>query len=142
MTDPDHVFSPVFLSNENIGIHKNQTSMKTMKNNRFIQPLPAASLYTRCHLGDYKFNTTEELEKIGVVVGQERAFDALDFGIRIKSCGYNLFALGPTGTGKFTAVRQIVGQTATERPPAPDWCYVNNFNESHKPTALCLSFRH
>jgi lon-related putative ATP-dependent protease len=112
--------------------------MKTMKNHRFVQPLPANSLYTKCHLGNYKFNTTEELEKIEIVVGQERAFDALDFGIRIKSRGYNLFALGPTGTGKFTAVRQIVGQTAAERPPAPDWCYVNNFNEPHKPIALCL----
>ena len=58
--------------------------MKTMKNHRFVQPLPADSLYTKSRLGDYKFNTTEELEKIEVVVGQERACDALDFGMSSK----------------------------------------------------------
>lgn len=112
--------------------------MKAIKNKRFPQPLPATSLYTRCGFGGFKFNTTDELEKNPVVVGQERAFDALDFGIRIKNGGYNLFALGPTGTGKFTAVRQIIAQAAAERMPSPDWCYVNNFNESHKPIALRL----
>jgi lon-related putative ATP-dependent protease len=105
---------------------------------KFPQPLAADSLYRKCGFGTFKFDTTDELEKTAVVVGQERAFDALDFGIRIKSDGYNLFALGPTGTGKFTAVRQIVGRTAAERPPSPDWCYVNNFNEPHKPIALRL----
>ena len=112
--------------------------VKEMKNRKITAPLGVESLYTTCDFGDFTFKTTEELEKIDVVVGQERAFDAMDFGIRIKSDGYNLFALGPTGTGKLTAVKQIVAQTAAERPPAPDWCYVNNFNEPHKPTALRL----
>lgn len=110
--------------------------MKAKKNNMFPQPLNATALYTKCGFGGHKFNTTADLEKSPVVVGQERAFDAMDFGIRIKSEGYNLFALGPTGTGKLTAVKQLVGSAAAERPPAPDWCYVNNFNEPHKPIAL------
>lgn len=109
-----------------------------MKNRKMTTPLGVDSLYTRCDFADFSFKTTDELEKVDIVVGQERAFDAMDFGIRIKSDGYNLFALGPTGTGKLTAVKEIVAKTASERPPAPDWCYVNNFNEPHKPTALCL----
>jgi len=113
--------------------------MKAKKNKGFPQSLPATSLYTKCGFGGFKFSTTDELEKNPVVVAQERAFDALDFGIRIKSAGYNLFALGPTGTGKVTAVKQIVGEAAAERMPSPDWCYVNNFNEPHKPIALRLS---
>jgi lon-related putative ATP-dependent protease len=112
--------------------------MKEMKKKTLSHPLPSEALYTTCDFDGFSFNTTDELEKIDVVIGQERAFDALDFGIRIKSDGYNLFALGPSGTGRFTAVRQIVARTAAEQPPAPDWCYINNFIESHKPTALLL----
>ena len=108
------------------------------KDKKFQHPLTATALYTKCRFGSLKFKTTQELEQIPVVVGQERAFDAMDFGIRIRNDGYNLFALGPTGTGKLTAVRQLVATAAAEQQQAPDWCYVNNFNEPHKPIALRL----
>jgi lon-related putative ATP-dependent protease len=103
-----------------------------------LSPLPAESLYRACNPDDFDFQTTDELADIDLVVGQERAIDALQFGINIKDGGYNIYALGPAGTGKHKTVHQIITRIATDQQPAPDWCYVNNFSEPHKPIALRL----
>jgi lon-related putative ATP-dependent protease len=51
---------------------------------------------------------------------------------------FNLFVLGPTGTGRHTAVQKILSEDAAKRPVPCDWAYVNNFEEAHKPKALQL----
>ena len=33
---------------------------------------------------------------------------------------------------------QIIGREAADRPTPPDWCYVNDFEQPHKPKALQL----
>ncbi|HEX5364834.1 MAG TPA: ATP-binding protein, partial [Gallionella sp.] len=74
----------------------------------------------------------------GEVIGQMRAMEAIRFGTGIRHEGYNLFVLGPPGTGKHGIVRQFLEQkVAGEREPT-DWCYVNNFAQPHKPHALKL----
>jgi lon-related putative ATP-dependent protease len=102
------------------------------------QSLPASVLYKACDPREFDFSTTDELADIGVVIGQERALDAIQFGISIGKKGYNIFALGPGGTGKLAAVKEIVGREAENRPVPDDWCYVNNFAEASKPKALRL----
>jgi hypothetical protein len=52
--------------------------------------------------------------------------------------GYNVFALGPPGTGKRTLVRRIVEGRASGEPPPPDWAYVNNFERPNRPRLLRL----
>ena len=93
-------------------------------------------LYKACDPDEFPFRTTAELDDIDINLGQERASEALQFGLRIKGSGYNLYALGPTGTGKFSTVEQVVKQIAKDRPPAFDWCYVNNFVTPYQPIAL------
>ena len=44
--------------------------------------------------------TSEDLESLIEIIGQERAVKALEFGLRIKQEGFNLYAAGPRGTGK------------------------------------------
>ena len=56
--------------------------------------------------------------------------------IRIKSKGYNLFCLGPEGTGKASLVKRILEEEAKKRPTPKDWAYVYNFEEPHKPHAI------
>ncbi len=72
------------------------------------------------------------------IIGQDRAIAAIQFGIGINHEGFNLFVLGPNGTGKLTAVRQYLSLQAQEKPPPSDWCYVFNFEEPHRPQALSL----
>lgn len=101
-------------------------------------PLPAELLHRRCDPSLLPFETTAELGDIAGPVGQQRAVEAVRFGIGIRAEGYNLFALGPTGTGKSSIVRHFLAQAAERQPVPDDWCYVNNFAEAHRPRALRL----
>lgn len=87
------------------------------------------------HLG---FEDTSEVEPLSETIGQDRAVEALEFGLQMKSPGFNIYVSGPVGTGKGTLVRQMVKRLAQSAPAPPDWCYVNNFQDHSRPT--CLSF--
>ncbi len=101
-----------------------------------VQPLPPEALYTRCTLEHVDFTTTADLQDGIEFVGQDRPIAAIELGIRIDREGYNIFALGPTGTGKYTVVKRFVGEFAAAEPPPDDWCYVNNFEQPSIPLAL------
>jgi len=102
------------------------------------RPLPPEALYTACDVGELPFETTAELQPFDDVVGQDRAGEAVRFAIGMNHSGYNLFALGPAGTGKYTFVRRHVEKSVAEWPTPSDWCYVHNFTEPHRPRALGL----
>lgn len=101
-------------------------------------PLSAEQLYTRCDPDQFSFETTAELEELDAVIGQERAIDAIQFGVGIRQPGYNLFALGPNGTGKHTSINRLLAIKSAEEATPPDWCYVYNFEHNHTPNALQL----
>lgn len=101
-----------------------------------ITPLPPTALYHRCDPAQFPFTTTAELPPRQEMLGQDRAIHAIEFGIGMQHEGFNLFVLGASGTGKFTAVSQFLTQTATSKPLPSDWCYVYNFDQPHKPNAL------
>jgi lon-related putative ATP-dependent protease len=103
-----------------------------------IQPLAPEALCTQCDPAQFTFATTAELDDLTQVLGQARAVEALKFGIGIRRDGYNLFVLGEPGTGKRTVVRQFLDDKAAHEAPPPDWCYVNNFQEAHKPRVMQL----
>ncbi len=71
-------------------------------------------------------------------VGQDRAIDAIAFGTTIRKYGFNLFVLGPRGSGRHSAVRDVLEKRAPEEAPPDDWVYVNNFQTPHKPRAIRL----
>ncbi len=103
-----------------------------------VEELRPAELHTACDPEQFDFQTTEHLEPLEEILGQPRAVEAVRFGIDIQQEGYNIFALGPPGTGKRSVVMLYL-QQRTARDHAPDdWCYVNNFQESHKPCALSV----
>ena len=54
-------------------------------------PLPVEELAHRCDAGQFAFASTDELEDIGVIPGQERATDAIELAVGIERDGYNLF---------------------------------------------------
>lgn len=105
-----------------------------MKNTK----LDPVQLYKPCNVELLKFSSTEELEDIDIAVGQQRAVEALKFGIRMQKNGYNIFAMAPTGTGKLSIVKQLVEHEASRQKVPDDWCYVNNFSQPAQPTAIKL----
>jgi lon-related putative ATP-dependent protease len=52
--------------------------------------------------------------------------------------GYNVYALGPSGTGKHTLIDDLLRRRAAAEPTPSDWCYVNNFADPQKPRRLEL----
>ena len=84
------------------------------------------------------FADTSELPALEEPVGQARALEALDFGLRMKSPGFNIYASGPMGTGKWSIIKPIVERLAKVAPTPTDWCYVNNFREPSCPRCLCF----
>jgi len=103
-----------------------------------VESLRPEQLCRTCDGSQFDFESTAELEDLSDIIGQERAVNAVQFGIGIRREGYNLFALGPSGTGKRTTISQFLEQKASAEPVPSDWCYVNNFEQSHKPRALRL----
>lgn len=100
--------------------------------------LTREELYRSADLGDLEFESTAELEPYEGVLGQLRAVDAVRFGLGIEAEGYNLFALGPSGTGKKSILMDFLNQRAADAPIPHDWLYVNNFEHPHKPDAIAL----
>jgi predicted ATP-dependent protease len=100
--------------------------------------LKSAQLRAVCDPGSLGFETTAELPDLQDGVGQERAMAALDFGLEMKTPGYNIYAAGPTGTGRMFAVMSRAREAAARQPAPDDWCYANNFDDPRRPVALRL----
>src|SRR5262249_12278644 len=84
------------------------------------------------------FKTTDELDPVSGLIGQERALRAIQFGTNIKSYDFNIFVLGPAASGKTTAVKAHLGPKAAQMPTPVDWVYVYNFENPNRPKALQL----
>ncbi len=100
--------------------------------------LAVENLYHSCDLSQLSFKTTADIEEDCEHLGQERAMDALKFGIGMKHDGYNLFVLGSTGLGKNTTVKKLLAKESVTAEAPSDWCYINNFSQHHKPLMLKL----
>src|SRR6516165_5185150 len=102
------------------------------------RPLPAALLYHPCDATDLPFELVSELEDPSGPIGQDRAVEAVEFAVQMRRKGYNIYALGPSGTGKHTIIEQLLRRRADGMPTPPDWSYVNNFADPQKPHRLQL----
>ncbi|MBL0715348.1 MAG: AAA family ATPase [Desulfosarcina sp.] len=96
------------------------------------------NLFKQCDPAQFDFSDTSALEPLETVIGQERAVQSIDFGLNMKSAGYNIFVTGPVGTGKTTIVGDIVSQHARREACPPDWILVNNFSDSYRPVAIAV----
>ncbi len=101
-------------------------------------PVPLDKLYHSCDAKSLGFETTSELEAFFGLLGQERAEGAIELGTGLDLEGYNMFVLGPTGTGRHSFVRSFLEQRANDLPRPADWCYVNNFRDPRRPRAIEL----
>lgn len=102
------------------------------------QALPVDHLYRRCDPLSLDIKAIDEPALSPGLLGQERAIEAVQFAINMRKKGFNLFALGPSGTGKHTLVRELLEARAKTAPTPSDWCYVNNFTDPHRPKRLQL----
>lgn len=102
-----------------------------------ITKLKDRQLYTVCDPQKFDFASTAELEERMSALGQDRAISAVKLGINIKSKGYNLFCLGPEGTGKTSLVKRILEEAAKTRPtPATGFTFTISTNPTNRKASV------
>lgn len=100
--------------------------------------LAGAQLTSPCRIEDINFYTTADLSPLNDIIGQERAVEALAFGLRMKKKGYNIYISGISGTGRSSYSNSITEKLAAEMPVPNDWVYVYNFKNPDRPRALSM----
>lgn len=100
--------------------------------------LKPEQLVKKCDPQQFTFKTTAEIKHLEDIIGQERAVEAMNFGLTIKKHGYNIFMTGITGTGKTSYARSIAREIAEKEPVPDDWCYLYNFKNPSEPMAINL----
>ena len=104
-----------------------------------IHRVPISKLRTEFDPDSFSFETTNDLEELpNEMIGQQRAEQAMEFGLSVEQTGYNLFVVGPAGTGRMTYTQDSVAKMAAKHVTPNDWCYVYNFENPDRP--LVISF--
>ena len=85
-----------------------------------------------------KFNNTSEIEPLEGILGQERAIEAMEIGLKIDNPAYNMYLAGDSGTGKTTYAMNALNKYAAKKGNHKDWCYVYNFENNREPLIIGL----
>ena len=107
--------------------------MSAGKNNWRID---AEQLRWRCNPELFEVESTEEVQPLEEIIGQERALKAIQLGLEVKSSGYNIYVSGMTGTGRKTTIKKFLEQIEVDGEIPGDICYVNNFKNEDLPIVL------
>lgn len=87
-------------------------------------------------LDNIDFKTTEEITPIREIIGQNRAVQAIEFGLKMKQKGYNIYVAGASGIGRTSYTYNLIEKNFKSNDNLKDWVYVNNFKNTNEPIAL------
>ncbi|MDP2302401.1 MAG: AAA family ATPase [Ignavibacteria bacterium] len=107
-----------------------------LKNISTFTELKPKDLRWKCDPNIFDFKSTDEIEPIEGILGQDRAIRAIKLGVNLKSPGYNIYISGLSGTGKASSVKKILESMSSNRPLLYDYSYVNNFQNPDNPCLL------
>lgn len=94
------------------------------------------NLKFKCSLDDLDFKTTEDIEPLGGIIGQDRAVTSIEFGLKMKHKGYNIYIAGVSGIGRTNYAKSLIKKNIKFNENLKDWIYVNNFRNNNEPVAL------
>ena len=110
-----------------------------MKNEFFGSKKDCLLSASQCDFG-FGSKDINKIKPIGDrIIGQERAVESIQFGLRMKKPGYNIFVSGISGSGRNSTVQKYVDHLSSKATVPNDWCYVHNFSQPDEPLALSLS---
>ena len=92
----------------------------------------------------WKISTTDDIHlaksrKPEPLIGQQRAFEAMEFGLRVGERGYNIFVVGQPGSGRTSYVLERLQSIGENLPTPDDWLYLYNFAKPSEPLAVSVS---
>ncbi len=104
---------------------------------------PEGNSHTELRIEDIRFEIAAEaiqaLDSVNGdfhIIGQQRALRALEMAVEMRARGYNVFATGPAGTGKRTAILRVLEKHVGRVENLRDIAYVHNFTQPDSPRAL------
>ncbi|OPX88823.1 MAG: hypothetical protein A4E53_01782 [Pelotomaculum sp. PtaB.Bin104] len=101
--------------------------------------VPVEELRRVCTQEELDFcKSTLDVSPLDGFIVQDRTARSLQFGLSMSAPGYNIFVVGPPGTGKSTYTQAVVEQAAAGGDVPEDWCYINNFTDQDRPVAVSL----
>lgn len=112
--------------------------MNMQQTSKTPRRLDASELCSLCDRARLDFENTSQLEPLDGIIGQERALQAIRFGLGMRSFGYNLYVAGSPGTGKKTLIRLLVEEIARQEDTPDDVFYVYNFERPERPHAIVV----
>ncbi len=80
--------------------------------------------------------TEPENSTSNFAIGQERAVEAIRFGLGIDKSGYNILVVGSPGSGRTYFAEKIAGEVGSKMQTPDDLCYVYNFKNPKEPQLL------
>ncbi len=84
------------------------------------------------------FEDILEINAYDELIGQERAEEALRYGLEMKGQEYNVFVCGQSSLGKKSFVMKTLYSYSGNGQTPWDWCYVYNFEDEYSPMAIKL----
>ncbi len=103
-----------------------------------MKKLELKDLYDNSFFNTLKFNDTSELEYSEKLIGQDKGIEAVEFGLKIKDFGYNIYIAGDMGTGKTTSAKLLCEKISKGESIPPDFVYVYNFKSQKEPILIEL----
>ncbi len=98
--------------------------------------VPPEQLRARSDPASFGFANTAALPPPQRLTGQDRAAEALVFGLEVPDSRYNIFVAGPPGSGRSVSTVGMVEALAASQPVPSDWVYVHNFAKPYEPRAI------
>ncbi len=103
-----------------------------------VVPLDPERLHLKIDPQTLGFERLSQFEaKRDSILAQERAIQALTFGLRMEHPNFNVYVAGTKETGLSDLARSYVEKVAKKAPvPSSDWCYVHNFQRPDRPSVI------
>ena len=103
-----------------------------------IRKLAVDELAWRCPDDWLDWSISSEIESASTIVGQDRAVEAIAFGLGMPGIGYNVFVTGLSGTGRLTTIKRYLEEVDGDLSTPDDICFVYNFRNPEEPKVLFL----
>lgn len=100
-----------------------------------IRELEYRELKKFCRNKDISIDENKYTEHL---IGQPSGAEALEFGLNVKSKGYNIYLAGLSASGKTTFAERFAKDIAIKEKTPDDMCYVLDFDKPNAPKLLKL----
>ncbi len=104
-----------------------------------IRELKPRDLAWRCPTSWLPKKDSTTVKPASTIVAQDRAVEAIAFGLAVGGIGFNVFVTGMSGTGRLTTIKSFVERLAESKKKPDDICFVFNFHKPEEPCAIFLA---